>query len=115
MSELTAVWLTAAVIGGILLELSSAIIAGEIAADRRARWAGFLLGFVFGPLGVMMAFWLDRREKCPLCRERVSEDATLCPSCRSHLTWRDSKIISARETVSVIVAKGGMQPPAAVG
>jgi hypothetical protein len=64
-----------------------AVIAGLIAAQKKAGEAGAVVGFLLGPIGVVVACFLDMREKCPTCRGRVDDCAKLCPQCHTSLVW----------------------------
>jgi len=60
-------------------------ILGWIVGNRRdAGSAGALLGALFGPLGVVVAFALDRRSRCSNCGARYSAmpaPPQVCPHC----------------------------------
>ena len=59
-------------------------IAGAIiGSSKNAAFGGFILGFFLGPLGVIAAFAIDGRRKCPKCATRVNAGASICPQCRS--------------------------------
>lgn len=65
------------VIGGLVF----GAIASMVADNRGVRpglW--FLAGFLFGPLGLIMAFFTGVR--CPHCASMISARATICPKCR---------------------------------
>jgi hypothetical protein len=72
--------------------------AGELAASARGlrRWAGFLLGFLLGPIGILviLAFPIDwgalrsrdpTYRRCPECAEFVRLEARRCRYCGSNL------------------------------
>ncbi len=67
--------------------LSCALLGGAVGAPRMAYWTGVLLGLFFGPLGVFVAFAIDKRPQCPNCFSRLGGLARECPGCRAHLTW----------------------------
>lgn len=60
-----------------------------------------ILGIILGPVGLILAIYLDKRDAdaqararhaaarapCPMCREPVLKGAKICPHCRSPLTW----------------------------
>ena len=61
-------------------------VAGAIVGSpKNAAGAGFLLGFLLGPIGIIVAFAVDGRRKCPKCATRVNAGATICPQCSSKL------------------------------
>jgi hypothetical protein len=74
--------------------LLSAVVARSFASDRGRATAGFFLGLLYGPLGVVMALLLPsatdgdvrRSGSCPFCYEPVHVKATICPHCRSTLS-----------------------------
>lgn len=56
---------------------------GEI---KKRRDAGAILGLIFGPIGVLAAFFLeDRRRKCPACKLPIPDDAIRCGHCCTDL------------------------------
>jgi predicted amidophosphoribosyltransferase len=63
----------------------SAVIGGLIAYLLNGRvGAGLLWGFLLGPLGWLIVFFLeDRRKRCPACRSIVDALATVCPRCKA--------------------------------
>lgn len=66
----------------IIYEIIAATFCGLLVGERRERGlAGAALGFFFGPLGVLAAFALDARPRCPQCCSRVERPATVCPGC----------------------------------
>jgi hypothetical protein len=66
--------------------LLSALVARSFAVDRGRARAGFFLGLLYGPLGVIMALLLPSAGSCPFCYEPVHIKATICPHCRSTLS-----------------------------
>ena len=61
--------------------------AGMVAArEREAGCLGFLLGLLFGPIGVFAALHVDGRASCPRCGVRVFQRAEICPRCHTELT-----------------------------
>ncbi len=71
-----------------------AIIGMIIASRRNATLGGFLIGLVFGPLGVVASFALDGRPKCAKCASRLSSGAETCPYCRTDVerTRHDNRV-----------------------
>ncbi|MBN1908766.1 MAG: hypothetical protein JW818_03420 [Pirellulales bacterium] len=63
------------------------VAAGRVGERREALGAGLLFGLVFGPLGVIVAGFLDGRARCPGCGESVNQKRALCPHCHSSLKW----------------------------
>ena len=68
--------------------LVCAFVGAVIAGRKGAAGAGFLWGLLLGPLGVLIAIFLDDRPECPMCRNPVNNGARICGSCRSQLAWR---------------------------
>lgn len=54
---------------------------GSDRGENGALW--FFIGFIFGPLGLMMAFFCG--VKCPYCLKRINSKALKCPHCHSDL------------------------------
>ena len=65
-----------------------AFLGALIASRRKASLGGFVLGLLFGPLGVVAAFALDGRDQCPKCGTRLDSNGEICPSCKTELAWR---------------------------
>ncbi|QDU14724.1 Double zinc ribbon [Gimesia maris] len=70
----------------IICGIFGAIVGGS----KDAGTAGFWLGLLFGPLGILVAFTLDNREKCLQCGSRLDGEAKVCPSCGTE-TFFESK------------------------
>lgn len=82
-----AVWMVLWVVCGV--------IAAMIVADKGGNGViGFLVGVLFGPLGIVAAFFLGDAKakeaqqiaggdskKCPRCAELVKADALVCKHC----------------------------------
>ena len=65
---------------------------GAWGGRRRGRTTeGFLLGCLLGPLGCLLVPFLSERGggRCPACREVVQREATICPHCRTALSYAD--------------------------
>lgn len=74
-------------VGYLLSMLVCAALGAAVGAPRMAYFTGLLLGLFFGPLGVFVAFAIDKRPQCPNCFERLGGIAKECPRCQSGLTW----------------------------
>lgn len=60
---------------------------GYLAGQAKCAAAeGAILGLVFGPLGIIVACFIDGRPKCPHCSGRYDAGAKVCPHCRASLT-----------------------------
>src|SRR5438270_9229889 len=69
----------------LIVGIPSALIGALICHYKNAWSAGFLLGLIFGPIGALAVFTLDR--KCPKCRGYLNGKPAVCPHCRSVLEW----------------------------
>jgi uncharacterized membrane protein YeaQ/YmgE (transglycosylase-associated protein family) len=73
---------------GVLFLLVWGFIAAYIAAPKQARNVGFWLGVFFGPVGAILAGFLEGRPQCPRCGGRINPRAmtpyrvTLYPICQ---------------------------------
>ncbi len=72
------------------IAIPSAICGAAAASSKNAKVPGAILGFLFGPLGLIAAFGLDEREICPTCHGRLNGQPQLCMHCRSELYWRQN-------------------------
>lgn len=69
MAIIAAFWLACAFLGAV------------IGGAKESPALGFVLGLLFGPLGMIAAFALDGRRECPRCGIRVTERQGTCPGC----------------------------------
>lgn len=58
------------------------LIGAVVGSSKEAGAAGFGLGLLLGPIGCIIAAFIDGRPRCPICRERVSTGTQLCPHCQ---------------------------------
>jgi hypothetical protein len=63
------------------------VLGRAVGAARMAFYTGMLLGLFFGPLGVLVAFAVDKRTQCPNCYSRLGGLARQCPYCQANLRW----------------------------
>ena len=70
-----AVWIACGILGGI------------VGNEKNAMGGGLLLGFIFGPFGLIAALWLDSRPMCPQCKGRLNGEASVCPFCHIAIGW----------------------------
>ena len=67
--------------------LMCGFIAGAVSGNRgQSRIAGFIIGLMFGPLGILLAAVQSPGCKCPYCKKGIDKEARLCPFCRSSVT-----------------------------
>jgi hypothetical protein len=72
--ELFFIWMLFSVVGFIM------------ASNKGAGCAGALLGFLFGPFGLIAVYFMQgNRKTCPYCKEYIHKDATRCPKCQKDL------------------------------
>jgi len=62
-----------------------------VGAARMAYYTGLFLGLFFGPLGVLVAFAVDKRTQCPNCCSRLGGLARECPYCHTRLRWEQRR------------------------
>lgn len=67
--------------------LACGVVGAYIAGNKCASTSGFLWGLILGPIGVVVACFLDERPRCPRCKERVNPQAEICAHCRSAVAW----------------------------
>ena len=71
MIVLVVFWLVCGVVGAIV---------GE---QKGVAAAGFVLGALLGPLGLVIVFVMDgNRRRCLVCRELMDPMAAVCPHCQ---------------------------------
>jgi hypothetical protein len=58
-------------------------LAAAAASPRESIGVGFLLGALFGPLGLLAAMAIDGRSKCSQCASRINRGARVCPYCKT--------------------------------
>jgi len=73
MELIIAVWVTCGMLGAM------------IGSAKQAAATGALVGFIFGPLGVIAAFAVDGRPRCPQCQVRIDGKPNECPQCGAAL------------------------------
>jgi hypothetical protein len=77
-------WVVTTWIGSIILATSVASRYEGVEGGM----SGFLLGVFFGPLGLIAAFAVDHRRRCPCCREHIFRGAQRCPHCHEPIEWQ---------------------------
>jgi len=72
------------------LALVCGIVGWFVGAPKKAEKPGMLLGFLLGPIGILIvAVAFDQREKCPACKTPINDGATICPACKTSLKMSD--------------------------
>ena len=75
------------IVVAIIVWFICGIISANICRNKsQSGCAGFALGFILGPLGIIIALVMGPGLKCPACMKGVDKEARLCPHCRSALT-----------------------------
>lgn len=70
----------------LFLWLMCGIVAAMIGSRKGAGCAGFALGFLLGPFGILIALFMGgNRKACPYCRELIHKEAIVCPRCQRDL------------------------------
>jgi len=61
--------------------VACALLGAIVGSAKQSSGAGFVLGLLFGPLGVIAAFAMDGRRQCPACAARLNQGARKCAAC----------------------------------
>lgn len=62
------------------------LISGMIASSKGFGCLGAFLGFLLGPIGIILVLIMNgNRKRCPYCKELIHIDATRCPKCQKDL------------------------------
>jgi len=96
---------------GLMLFLACAGFGALVGGQKDAALAGFLLGLVLGPLGVLIACFLDFRPQCPVCGGRIDRGYQKCWHCGADLDWRVSHVPQVPEPVQAPTAHPPVEPP----
>jgi hypothetical protein len=70
--EIVFIWLACGFIGALI---------GTSRGGGGCAW--FAVGFILGPLGILLALFEGKR--CPHCQKKISSKATKCPFCQSEI------------------------------
>jgi hypothetical protein len=77
------------------------LIAAVIGARKGEGCAAFIVGFIFGPFGILFALISKgNRIKCPHCKELINKDAEICMHCHSPLNQSSQAIQKANLIIS---------------
>lgn len=74
-----------------LIWLICGFIGAAVAQSRGHGCAGLIMGFLFGPLGIIIALVMPPdykgmgKRQCPYCREWIDPLAVKCPKCQGDL------------------------------
>lgn len=62
------------------------IIGGFLGSSGNRAFLGFMLSFLFGPIGWgLILFDINYHPACPKCKEHINKGAVICPHCGSDL------------------------------
>lgn len=93
MVVLIAFWLVCGIVGAVV---------GE---KKGAAGAGFALGALLGPLGLVIVFVMaGNRRQCPFCRELIDPGATVCPHCQRAVAAVPVATATQREVAPISLA-----------
>lgn len=90
----------------IVIWIASSILGVMIGSSKGRSGAGFALGFLLGPLGVIITLFLKPdtakveeealgsggMRKCPFCAELVKTEALVCKHCQRNLPALEEKV-----------------------
>jgi hypothetical protein len=70
----------------VIIWILCGIVAAMIGAKKGMGSSAFVVGFLLGPFGILIALLSkgDRRS-CLYCKEWIHKDATVCPHCQRKL------------------------------
>ena len=69
------------------LVIPCAVLGCVVGTRKNAAAEGLVLGLIFGPLGVIVTFAIDKRPQCYQCAGRLDDQPKVCPHCRAELAW----------------------------
>ncbi len=86
----------------ILFWITCAIVAAVVGGRNGRGGTGFLLGLIFGPLGIVLAFFIrGQRRECPACKELIHKDANRCPRCQTDLSAANIEAKERAKKISI--------------
>ncbi len=68
-----------AVLGWMAFAVLTTVVA-TTKGKSRLMWAG--IGWLLGPIGLILAVLMPDKRVCPTCKKRVSRRVVFCPFCR---------------------------------
>ena len=81
------------VVACIVVAVVSALVGAVVCHEKRASGAGFMLGLLFGPIGILIAVLaVDNREPCNNCGGRFSGMPNNCPHCNVEFVFDTPRI-----------------------
>jgi hypothetical protein len=67
----------------IIFGIACGIVAAMIGSRKGVGRAGFSVGILLGPIGILIAIFMEgNRKECPYCKELIHKDARVCPHCQ---------------------------------
>jgi hypothetical protein len=76
------------VAGWLVAMIPCAILGYIVGSPKNAGFEGAFLGILFGPIGVIVAFAVDFRLRCPHCHGRLDGEPRVCPHCQGPILPR---------------------------
>ena len=78
----------------VIIWLLCGIVGAMIGSGKGSGGTGFILGILFGPLGILIAIFMkgDRR-RCPSCHEYIDPTAKKCPKCQTDLAPKTGPVL----------------------
>lgn len=69
----------------LIIWIVCGILGAVIGSNKGVGCLGAILGFVLGPLGLLIVVVTpdETRVECPFCREKINKAAVVCPHCRN--------------------------------
>ena len=82
----------------VIFGIAAGIVTAAKSQNALGFIAGFLLGVLLGPIGLLISFFIKPskgklmkgKRECPYCKEAINAQATVCPHCQ-----RESVAVSA--------------------
>lgn len=67
--------------------LISVIVTTSLGAKKGNPISGFVVGLIFGPIGIIFALLSSdsTRKPCPHCSELIKKNANICPFCKNEV------------------------------
>lgn len=76
-------------------------IGALVGGCKGEKYLGALLCFFLGPFGLfLLCLSSGNRRACPACREKITVGASLCPHCRTEMSWSGRR--PTRKTADVV-------------
>ena len=63
------------------------VIGCLLGMSKDAGELGFILGFLLGPIGIIVSAFADGRTPCPHCGTKLNGRPAICPGCKTRFEW----------------------------